>query len=299
MSRIVQLLIFGLQLGGIYALLALGYNMVYGIVGMINFAHGDFLMVGAYAAFFLAAAIGGTSYSAGTVILIILLSMVISGLLGVITERIAYKPLRNRPRLMSLITAVAVSMFIENLFRAIPFIGPTPRAFPSFFPLQSYTFLGAEITSIQIAIIGLAALLMVILYLFIMRSPVGRQMRAISMDREASVLVGINVDKVISITFLIGASLAAASGIFYSSIYPIIDVYMGSWLGNKAFIAAVLGGIGDVRGAMLGGLIMGITEVMGTAINSDLGYGICFLILILIMLLKPAGLLGKNTVEKV
>ena len=126
MSRIVQLLIFGLQLGGIYALLALGYNMVYGIVGMINFAHGDFLMVGAYAAFFLAAAIGGTSYSAGTVILIILLSMVISGLLGVITERIAYKPLRNRPRLMSLITAVAVSMFIEILFRAIPFIGPTP-----------------------------------------------------------------------------------------------------------------------------------------------------------------------------
>ena len=124
-------------------------------------------------------------------------------------------------------------------------------------------------------------------------------MRAISMDREASALVGINVDKVISITFLIGASLAAASGIFYSSIYPIIDVYMGSWLGNKAFIAAVLGGIGDVRGAMLGGLIMGITEVMGTAINSDLGYGICFLILILIMLLKPAGLLGKNTVEKV
>lgn len=299
MSRIVQLLFFGLQLGGIYALLALGYNMVYGIVGMINFAHGDFLMVGAYAAFFLAAALGGSPYAIGTVILIFVLSMVISGVLGVVTERIAYKPLRNRPRLMSLITAVAVSMFIENLFRAIPFIGPTPRSFPSFFPLKSYSFLGAEITSIQIIIIVLSALLMLVLQIFITYTKVGRQMRAISMDREAAALVGINVNKTISITFLIGAALAAASGILYSSIYPIIDVYMGSWLGNKAFIAAVLGGIGDVRGAMLGGLIMGITEVLGTAINSDFGYGICFVILILIMLLKPAGLLGKNVIEKV
>lgn len=299
MRTFFQLLIFGVQLGSIYALLALGYTMVYGIVGMINFAHGDFLMVGAYTALFIAVYVGSGPYAIVTVIAILLISMLVSGLLGVVTERIAYKPLRNKPRLTSLITAVGVSMFIENLARAIPWIGPTPRPFPALFPLVQYQIGGVSITSVQIIMVSLSALLMVALQLFISKTSIGRRMRAISQDMEAASLMGIHVNRTISITFLVGASLAAASGIFYASIYPVVDVYMGSWLGNKAFIAAVLGGIGDVRGAMLGGMIMGITEVLGTSINSDFGYGICFVILIIIMLVKPAGLLGKFTVEKV
>lgn len=299
MKTFLQFLIFGLQLGSTYALLALGYTMVYGIVQMINFAHGDFLMVGAFTAFFLTALVFGQTQNMFFVTVIIILSMIISGLIGVMTERIAYKPLRDRPRLASLITAVGVSMFIENLFRALPFIGPTPRAFPSFFPLKNYDFFGANITSKQIIMVSVSALLMILLQVFITKTKIGKQMRAISMDRDAAALMGININKTISITFFIGAALAAASGIFYASVYPVIDVYMGSWLGNKAFIAAVLGGIGDVRGAVLGGLIMGIAEVLGTAVNSDFGYGICFLILILILLIKPAGILGKDVIEKV
>lgn len=299
MKTFLQFLIFGLQLGSTYALLALGYSMVYGIVQMINFAHGDFLMIGAFTAFFLTAALGGQVQNKFVVAFIIIASMVISGLVGVITERLAYKPLRDRPRLASLITAVGVSMFIENLFRALPFIGPTPRAFPSFFSMQTYTIMGVNITSKQIIMVSVSALLMILLQLFITKTKIGKQMRAISMDKDGAALVGININKTISITFFIGAALAAASGIFYASVYPVIDVYMGSWLGNKAFIAAVLGGIGDVRGAVLGGLIMGIAEVLGTAVNSDFGYGICFVILILILLIKPAGILGKDVIEKV
>lgn len=299
MSTIVQLLVFGIQLGSVYALLALGYTMVYGIVGMINFAHGDFLMVGAYTAFFISSAIGPSPYSVPIVVLVIFASMIVSGILGVVTERIAYKPLRNRPRLTSLITAVGVSMFIENLARAIPFIGPTPRPFPSLFPKHQFQILGVNLNTVQLYMVGISAALMVALQLFINRTAVGRQMRAISQDKEAASLMGINVNRTISITFLVGATLAAASGILYSSVYPVIDVYMGAWLGNKAFISAVLGGIGDVRGAMLGGLIMGIAEVLGTSVNSDFGYGICFVILIIILLFRPAGLLGKNVIEKV
>lgn len=303
MATLIQLLIYGLQLGSVYALLALGYTMVYGIVGMINFAHGDFLMLGALGTVFLAQGFGfmvadGT-YPMSVVLLIMLIAMVGLGVLGVLVEAIAYRPLRNRPRMTALITAVGVSMFLQNFPRALPFIGPNPRPFPKLFPVTQFMVGGVAVTSTQIIMIALSVILMVVLYLFVNKTRMGSRMRAVSMDKDAASLVGININFIISLTFFIGAALAAASGIFYASVYPQVEVYMGSWLGNKSFIAAVLGGIGDIRGAMLGGFILGITEIYATAINSNLGYAIGFIILIVILLVKPAGIMGKFTIEKV
>ncbi|NLA82789.1 MAG: branched-chain amino acid ABC transporter permease [Clostridiaceae bacterium] len=303
MTTFIQLLIFGLQLGSVYALLALGYTMVYGTVGMINMAHGDFLMLGALCTVFLAqwfsfTIVNGT-YPMGVVLATILIAMVGLGLLGVLVEAIAYKPLRNRPRMTALITAVGVSMFLQNFPRALPFIGPNPRPFPRLFPVKQYAMGGVSITSTQIIMIVMSIVLMLVLYFFVNKTKIGSKMRAVSMDKDAASLVGINIDLIISLTFFIGAALAAASGIFYASIYPQVEVYMGSWLGTKSFIAAVLGGIGDIRGAMLGGFILGISEIYATAINSNLGYATGFIILVVILLVKPAGLLGKVSIEKV
>lgn len=303
MTTFIQLLVYGLQLGSVYALLALGYTMVYGIVGMINFAHGDFLMLGALGTVFLAQGfsflmVNGT-YPIATVVLIIVIAMICLGLLGVLVEAVAYKPLRNRPRMTALITAVGVSMFLQNFPRALPFVGPNPRPFPALFPVKQYNIGGVAITSTQIIMIVLSVILMVVLYIFVNKTRMGSKLRAVSMDKEAAALVGININLIISLTFFIGAALAAASGIFYASIYPQVEVYMGSWLGTKAFIAAVLGGIGDIRGAMLGGIIMGVTEIYATAINSNLGYAVGFIVLIVILLVKPAGIMGKFSVEKV
>lgn len=299
MTTILQLIMYGLQLGSIYALIALGYTMVYGIIGLINFAHGDFLMVGAFAVFFLVQALGGGSLSYILVAAVIIIGMIFTGLLGVATERIAYKPLRKRPRLSALITAIGVSMFLENFPRALPFIGPAPRPFPALFPMQEYSIGGVGTNSVQLLMIALSVLLMAGLHYITTKTKVGSQMRAVQFDKDAAALMGINVNNIISVTFFIGAALAAAGGVFYASIYPMIDVYMGIWLGTKAFVAAVLGGIGDIRGAMLGGFIMGVAEVLATAVNSDLGYGAGFVILILILLFKPAGIMGKFTIEKV
>jgi len=293
LNTFFQLLIYGLQLGSIYALIALGYTMVYGIIGLINFAHGDFLMVGAFAAFF-AVALFNLSF-----VPVLIISMVLTGLLGVFIERVAYKPLRKRPRLSAMVTAIGVSIVLENLPRALPFIGPAPRPFPSLVPMVNYNMFGITTNSVQLIMIGLSILLMIILQYIVTKTSIGRKMRAVSLDKDAASLMGINVNNVISVTFFIGAALAAAGGIFYSSTYPMIDVYMGIVLGLKAFIAAVLGGIGNIPGAMVGGLIMGIAEVFATSINSDLGYGISFVMLILILLFKPAGIMGKFTVEKV
>jgi len=289
----LQLLMYGLQLGSIYALIALGYTMVYGIIGLINFAHGDFLMVGAFVAFF------SVVFLKVGFIPVLIISMVLTGLLGVAIERIAYKPLRKKPRLSALITAIGVSIVLENLPRALPFIGPAPRPFPSLIPMIQYNFLGISTNSVQLLMMVLSFLLMMLLQYIVMNTQLGRKMRAVSLDKDAASLMGINVNNIISITFFIGASLAAAGGIFYSSTYPMIDVYMGIFLGLKAFIAAVLGGIGSIPGAMIGGLIMGIAEVYATSINSDLGYGIGFVILIVILLVRPAGIMGKFTIEKV
>jgi len=269
---------------------------------MINFAHGDFLMIGALSTVFLAMAFMNTSsaaLSAIQVITIILIAMIGTGLIGVLVEAIAYKPLRDRPRMTALITAVGVSMFLQNFPRALPFIGPNPRPFPRLFPLVQLNLGGVTITSTQLIMLGLSIILMVILYFIVNKTPLGAQMRAVSMDKDAALLMGININVIISLTFFIGAALASSSGIFYASIYPQVDVYMGSWLGTKSFIAAVLGGIGDIRGAMLGGFILGISEIFATSINSNLGYMIGFIVLILILLFKPAGLLGKFSIEKV
>ncbi len=303
MSTLMQFLVYGLQLGSVYALLALGYTMVYGIVGMINFAHGDFLMIGALGTFFLAQAfssfaVNGT-YSGLIVALILFSAMVGTGLIGVGVEAIAYKPLRNRQKMSDLINEVGVSMFLENFPRALPFIGPSPRSFPMLFPTKRFQIQGVMISTTQIIMIVLSLVFMFILYNVVNRTKIGSQMRACSMDKDAAQLMGININRVISITFFIGAALAAASGIFYASIYPQVDVYMGGWLGTKSFIAAVIGGIGDIRGAMLGGFIMGITEILATSVNSNLGYAIGFVILILILLFKPAGIMGKLTIDKV
>ena len=293
MQSFFQLLIYGLQLGSIYALIALGYTMVYGIIKLINFAHGDFLMVGAFASYFVV-----QIFKLGFVPALII-SMGLTGLLGVLIERIAYKPLRKRPRLTAMITAIGVSIVLENFPRALPFIGPAPRPFPELITKVKYEYFGISTNSVQIIMIALSFLLMVILRFLVMKTQTGRRMRAVSLDKDAAALMGINVNTTISITFFLGAALAAASGVFYASVYPSIDVYMGVSLGNKAFVAAVLGGIGSIPGAMVGGLILGLAEIFATSIYSELGYGVGFLILIVILLVKPAGIMGKYSVEKV
>ena len=303
MATILQYLVYGLQLGSVYALLALGYTMVYGIVGMINTAHGDFLMIGALGTYFIAKlfnnmSIDGT-YPMLAVGCIILIAMVMTGGIASGVEAIAYRPLRNKPRMIALITAVGVSMFLENFPRALPFIGPNPRPFPTLFTARTFNVLGASVTSTQIIMIVLAAITMLALDRLVAKTKIGGQMRAVSMDKDAASLMGINVNKVISITFFIGGALAAVSGICYASAYPQVEVYMGSWLGNMSFVAAVLGGIGDIRGAMLGGFILGIAQIFATALNSTFGYAVGFIILIVILLVKPAGIMGKLTTEKV
>jgi len=303
LSTFLQYLIYGLQLGSVYALLALGYTMVYGIVGMINFAHGDFLMIGALGTYFIAQIFTrfqvNSTFPMLIVGVIIIIAMLMTGSIATGVEAIAYRPLRNKPRMIALITAVGVSMFLENFPRALSFIGPNPRSFPTLFSTNRFSLAGASVSVTQIIMISLAAVMMVALYFLVNRSKVGNQMRAVSMDKDAAALMGINVNRVISITFFIGGALAAVSGICYASAYPQVDVYMGSWLGNMSFIAAVLGGIGDIRGAMLGGFILGVAQIFATAINSTLGYAVGFIILIVILLFKPAGIMGKLVMEKV
>lgn len=292
-AKIVQLTIYGLQLGTIYSLIALGYTMVYGIVNLINFAHGDFLMIGAYSAFF-------TALYAGTSLPVALVcAMLAAGLIAVVTELIAYRPMRDQPKLSALVTALGVSIFIQNLCRALPFMGPIPKPFPRFLPDVTYTFWTVRISLAQIIFIAMAFVLMMILNFIVHHTKTGRNMRAIAMDRDASVLMGTNVNRIITLTFLIGGALAGAGGLIYSSMYPVLEVTMGGFLGNKAFVAAVVGGIGSIRGAMWGGIIMGLAEVYATAINAEIGFGAAYLILIIILLVKPAGLFGKAVVEKV
>lgn len=294
MEKFLQLLIFGVQLGIIYALIAMGYTMVYGILRLINFAHGDLVMVGAFVAYFVGEELHGSFLSA------LLLAMVIPAVLSVIIERLAYRPLRNRPRLSVLITAIGVSIFLENFPRMIPAIGPDYRPFPQFIEFTSFHVYGnAMINSIQITNIAAAVVLLVIMMGIVRFTNMGRAMRAVSFDKDASALMGINVNRTIAFTFFIGAALAGAGGVLYSQTYPMIDVLMGIWLGTKAFVAAVLGGIGSIPGAVLGGLLMGLVEVFATALYSELGYGVGFVILILVLLFRPEGLMGQQTIEKV
>jgi branched-chain amino acid transport system permease protein len=291
-QQLVQQLINGISLGSIYALIALGYTMVYGIIKLINFAHGDIYMVGAYVAFF------ATTFLKLSFFPALLLAMVVAALVGVIIEKLAYRPLRYAPRIAVLITAIGVSLLLE--YGGILLVSPQPRTFPAIFQAEVYTFGNIVVNSQQVLILAVALSLMVILTYIVHRTKIGKAMRAVSFDTDAARLMGIDVDRVISITFAIGSALAAAAGMLVGVYYNSIDPLMGIMPGLKAFVAAVLGGIGVIPGAMLGGILMGIVEALVSGfISSTFRDAAAFAILIIILLFKPSGLLGKNVREKV
>lgn len=296
-----QQVVNGLQIGSIYALIALGYTMVYGIVRLINFAHGDYYMIGAYAAYgafyLFNAAVGGSSGVLSFLVLIA--AMAAGGGVAMLANKLAYKPLRYKPKLSSLITAIGVSMFLEYLFSALPMIGPSYRSFPEIIPRTDIAVGGATISNYVLIDIAVAAILMVALTLLVRMSSLGKAMRAVSQDKDAAKLMGINVEKIISFTFLIGGAFAGAAGLLAGMTYPRIFPYMGIQPGLKAFIAAVLGGIGNIPGAVLGAYIMGLAETFASAYNSLIGEGISFAILILVLLIRPNGLLGEKTADKI
>jgi branched-chain amino acid transport system permease protein len=293
-SYFLQQLINGLQLGFVYALIALGYTMVYGIVRLINFAHGDVFMVGAYLGFF---ALGAWRLPWP---LAIATAMLGCALLGIFIERMAYRPLRSAPRISALITAMGVSLFLEY-FTSLRFVfGPDYRAFPRSFTIRSFDVGGVSVSNIQIIVFAVSLLLMVALTLFVNKTRVGLAMRAVSYDHNTARLMGINVDLVISVTFGIGSALAGAGGVLYGIAYPQINPFMGVMPGLKAFVAAVLGGIGVVPGAMLGALIMGVVETFTSAyVSSTLRDAVAFGILIAVLLVRPSGILGRPARDKV
>ena len=296
MDTFLKQLINGLSLGSIYALIALGYTMVYGIVKLINFAHGDVMMVGAYTGYFILRALGATPFGLACAFLG---AMIVCSLLSLAIERCAYRPLRNAPRLNSLITAIAVELILQNGMRVLPFVGPNPRQFPTM-DTRIFNFGMLSISNIQFIVIISSAVLMLVLNYVINYTKTGRAMRAVSYDMGAASLMGVNVNKTIAITFVIGSILAAAGGVLYATAYPQIDPTMGYIPGLKAFVAAVLGGIGSIPGAMLGGVILGVAETMTKAyISSQYADAISYCILIVILLVKPTGLLGSKKVVKV
>ncbi|MGQ9844937.1 MAG: branched-chain amino acid ABC transporter permease [Caldisericia bacterium] len=296
----LQQLINGIQLGSIYALIALGYTMIYGIVRLINFAHGDFFMIGAYAGYFIILFSSIRGYHI-PIVIVFLISMGTSAGVAVLANRIAYKPLRYKPRLSALITAIGVSMFIEYIFSALPFIGPSYRSFPNeqFIKSNIYVIGTTTISNYTIIDVLVSAGLMIFLTYLVKYTRVGMAMRAVSQDKDAAKLMGIDIEKIIMITFIVGGGFAGAAGLLTGISYPRIFPYMGILPGLKAFIAAVLGGIGNIPGAMLGSYIMGISETFATSYRSLLGEGIAFAILILVLLFRPQGLLGETIAEKV
>jgi branched-chain amino acid transport system permease protein len=290
----LQQLINGLQLGFVYALIALGYTMVYGIVRLINFAHGEVFMVGAYIGYYCM-----FSYNFPFPIAIVL-AMIGAALLGMGIEKVAYRPLRQAPRIAALITAIGVSMFIQY-FTSLKFVfGPNYLAYPRPFEVITYNLGRVSISTIQILVFAVSIALLALLQYIVRYTKIGMAMRAVSQDKEAARLMGINVDKVISYTFGIGSAMAGAGGVLFGIAYPQINPFMGIMPGLKAFVAAVLGGIGIVPGAMLGALIMGVVEVLSAAfVSSTMRDAIAFTVLILVLLVRPVGLLGKGGTEKV
>ncbi len=297
-----QQLINGLTVGGVYALIALGYTMVYGILELINFAHGEIYMLGAYLgiiffAFFTAA--GLTSFSLPlALVLTIVLSSIFCAAYGFTMERIAYRPLRNAPRLSPLISAIGVSIFLQNYVMLTQ--GATDKVFPHLPVDASLTIYGARITYLQLCIIFFSFFLMLTMHLFVTRTKIGKAMRAVAQDKVMASLLGINIDSVISITFIIGSGLAAVAGIMVAMYYGLVNYSIGYIAGIKAFTAAVLGGIGSVPGAMFGGVFLGLVESMGAAyISSEYKDAYAFAVLIIVLLIKPSGIFGKATEEKV
>jgi branched-chain amino acid transport system permease protein len=305
MDTFVQQLINGLTIGSIYALIALGYTMVYGILRLINFAHGDIYMVGAYAGFILATALGFASDpSAFGFVVTLVGAMAIAAAIGMAIERFAYRPVRKFSKMTTLITAIGMSLLIEYLFVFI-FSG-TPRSFPQLLPTENITLFGnATISTSQILIFVVSILLMVLLQWIIFKTKVGKAMRAVSFNINSAKVMGINTDFVITFTFALGSALAAAGGVLTAQYNPKIEPLMGIMTGLKAFVAAVLGGIGNIPGAVLGGLLIGAAETLVVGYGSAIGIpstyrdAVAFAILILVLLLRPAGLLGSNVQEKV
>ena len=287
-------LISGIRLGSIYAIIALGYTMVYGIVKMLNFAHGDVIMIGAYSAFV-------ALYRANLPLPIaLIISIIICTLLGVIIERLAYKPLRQASSLAVLITAIGVSYFLQNL--ALLIWGSAAKIFPTILDYGSINLFNDQLKlSYQMLItITVCIVIMILLNLFIKKTKIGKAMRACSEDKEAAALMGINVDNIISLTFAIGSGLAAIAALLLCAAYPTVTPTLGSMPGIKAFTAAVIGGIGSIPGALLGGLLLGVIEIIVKAYGlSELTDAIAFGVLILVLLFKPTGLLGKKVKEKV
>ena len=292
MQQFCQQLINGISLGSIYALIALGYTMIYGIIKLINFAHGDIYMIGAYFGFFATTQLGVGFIPA------IIIAMAGAAIVGIIIERIAYRPMRNAPRIAILITAIGVSFLLE--YGMILFVSPQPRTFPAVFTPTVYHMGPLVANSQQLVILISAIILMVTLSYIVNSTKAGKAMRAVSFDADAARLMGINIDKVISMTFALGSALAAAGGVLVGVYYNSIDPLMGMMPGLKAVVAAVLGGIGIIPGAMMGGIILGVVEAMVSGfLSSTFRDAAAFGILILILLYKPAGLLGKNIREKV
>ena len=289
---IVQQALNSLQLGSIYALIALGYTMVYGVLRLINFAHGDVVMVGGYLALFLAV------YAHLPLIVIVPVAFASIGLLGVAIERLAYRPLRNAPRVSAVITALAVGLFLETITLAT--IGPEPKSFPSLLDNTMYTLGRYSASNVQILIIAVSFALMVVVDRFVAKTRTGMAMRALSWDKAPAPLLGINVDRIISITFALGAGLASVAGIFVGMAYPVIDPYMGIMVGWKAFVSAVVGGIGSVKGAVVGGFLLGTVEIVSAAfLPSTYKDMIVFGLLLGILLFRPQGLFGMPIQKKV
>lgn len=292
MNLFIQQLINGLSVGSIYALIALGYTLVYGIIKLINFAHGEIMMVGAYIAF-IAVTVFGLNF-----VFALILSMFFAAVLGVLIERIAYKPLRKAPRISALITAIGMSIFLQNL--ALVVFGANPKVMPNVIAKKPVNIAGIQISTVTLVTLALSIVCMVGLDLFVKNTKTGKAMRAVSEDKDVAIIMGVNVNRTISVTFAIGSALGALGGVLYAVAYTQIFPTLGSMPGLKAFIAAVLGGIGIMPGAMLGGFAIGMIETLSKSyISSQWSDAIVFGILILVLIFKPTGILGKNEREKV
>jgi branched-chain amino acid transport system permease protein len=297
-----QQLINGLALGAVYALIALGYTMVYGILQLINFAHGEVYMLGAYLGIIvlgIMTSLGLTAYSLSLSLLITaVISMLFCAAYGAIIERVAYRPLRNASKLAPLISAVGMSIILQNFVMLAQ--GKEYKNLPPMLPSQGLSLFGANVSPVQVFILTASILIMVGLQLFIMKTRLGKAMRATSQDRVMAGLVGININQVISITFMIGSSLAALAGVMVTLYYGVVHFFMGYLAGIKAFTAAVLGGIGSIPGAMLGGFMLGLIENFGASyISSVYKDAFAFVVLIITLIIRPAGLLGQKSVDKV
>ena len=292
MTIFIQQVINGLMLGSVYALLALGYTMVYGIIKLINFAHGDIYMLGAYFGYFFIKVLHLNFFIA------LVLAMAVSAVIGVLIEYIAYRPLRHSPRIAVLISALGISFLLENGMTYL--YGSDQRSFPQAIKTVQYHFYGIQVSNIQLIIAVTSVVLMLLLTYVVKRTKMGRAMRAVSADPDAATLMGININHTISFTFAIGSALAAAGGVLIGLYYNSIDPLMGMTQGLKAFVAAVLGGIGIIPGAAVGGWLIGILETMVQATSfSAYKDAIVYAMLIVILLIKPTGILGKNKREKV